>query len=87
MLRKGGSLYMVHRPDRLADIMSSMRECGIEPKYLQLVVSRSGLAANIVLISGIKGAGSELRVLPQIEIRTAGGDYTADIMKIYERNS
>jgi tRNA1Val (adenine37-N6)-methyltransferase len=85
MLRDGGHLYMVHRPDRLADIFSGMRTAGIEPKDMQLVVPKVDKAANIVLIHGVKGAGSELRMLPQITVHTADGGYTDEILKYYER--
>ena len=85
MLREGGHLYMVHRPDRLADIFSGMRDAGIEPKEMQFVVPKENKAANIVLIHGIKGAGSELRMLPQITVHTTDGGYTEDILKYYER--
>ena len=85
MLRDGGHLYMVHRPDRLSDIFSELRTAGIEPKEMQLVVPREGKAANIVLMHGIKGAGPELRVLPQIAVHTADGGYTGEILKYYER--
>ncbi len=85
MLREGGHLYMVHRPDRLADIITELRNSGIEPKEMQLVVPKEGKAANIVLIHGVKGAGPELRMLPQIAVHTADGGYTDDILKYYER--
>ena len=85
MLREGGHLYMVHRPDRLVDIFSGMRAAGIEPKDMQLVVPKADKAANIVLIHGIKGAGSELRMLPHITIHTADGGYTDELLKYYER--
>jgi tRNA1Val (adenine37-N6)-methyltransferase len=85
ILRDGGHLYMVHSPDRLSDIFSELRTAGIEPKEMQLVVPREGKAANIVLMHGIKGAGPELRVLPQIAVHTADGGYTGDILKYYER--
>ncbi len=85
LLKEGGHLYMVHRPDRLADIISSLREAGIEPKEMQLVVPKEGKAANIVLIHGIKGAGAELRMLPQIAVHTDGGGYTGEILRYYER--
>ena len=85
MLKKGGSLYMVHRPDRLADIITEMRAAGIESKELQFVVPKEGRAANIVLIHSVKGAGAELRMLPQIAVHTAEGGYTEDILRIYER--
>jgi tRNA1Val (adenine37-N6)-methyltransferase len=87
MLREGGSLCLVHRPDRLADIICAMREAGIEPKELQLVVPEAGKPANIVLVRGVKGAGPELRTLPVIEVRDKDGSYTALILKIYERTA
>lgn len=85
MLKNGGHLYMVHRPDRLADIFCELRAAGIEPKELQMVVPKPGRAANIVLVHGIKGAGPELRVLPEIAVHTDEGGYTGEIMKYYER--
>lgn len=86
MLKRGGGLYLVHRPDRLADIICAMREAGIEPKYLQMVAPSPDGAANIVLICGIRGAGPELRVLPQIAVHGTDGAYTAEILAAYERN-
>lgn len=85
LLKDGGHLYMVHRPDRLADIFSAMRASGLEPKEMQLVVPRDGKAANIVLIHGVKGAGPELHMLPQIAVHTADGGYTEEILRYYER--
>ena len=85
LLRHGGSLYMVHRPDRLADIICELRAAGLEPKEMQLVSPVSGAAANIVLIHAVKGAGSELRVLPGIAVHLPDGGYTEDILRYYER--
>lgn len=85
LLKDGGSLYLVHRPDRLADIICEMRSAGIEPKEMQMVVPSAGKSANIVLVHGIKGAGPELKMLPEIAVHEAGGGYTAEILKIYER--
>lgn len=83
MLKRGGGLYIVHRPDRLADIMTAMRSAGTEPKYLQMVVPKEGEAPNIVLICGIKAAGPELHVLPQIAVHKNGGGYTDEILRLY----
>ena len=76
---------MVHRPDRLADIFYALRTAGIEPKEMQMVVPKEGAAANIVLIHGIRGAGSELRLLLQIAVHEEDGGYTDAILKYYER--
>lgn len=85
LLGPGGDLYMVHRPDRLVDVFTEMVRNNIEPKDLQLVVPYAGKPANIVLIHGIKGAGRELRVLPEIAIHNTDGNYTDVIQCIYER--
>ena len=85
ILKAGGDCYIVHRPDRLADIFTEMRNCGIEPKTMQLVVPRAGEAANIVLVHGVKGAGRELKLLPDIAVHSEDGGYTDAIERIYER--
>lgn len=85
ILRPGGSLYIVHRPDRLADIIYELRSAGIEPKELQPVTPEPDEAANIVLIHAVKGAGPELRMLPEIAVHAPGGGYTEEILRYYER--
>ncbi|MBQ6622109.1 MAG: tRNA1(Val) (adenine(37)-N6)-methyltransferase [Mogibacterium sp.] len=85
LLKPDGSLYMVHRPSRLTDILTGMRAAGLEPKELQMVVPRAGEPANIVLVRGIKGAGPELRLLPEIAVHGEGQTYTPLIEEIYER--
>ncbi len=85
LLREGGSFYLVHRPDRLADIICAMRDAGIEPKEMQPVVPSAGRSANILLVRGVKGAGPEMRMLPEIAVHETGGGYTPAILRIYER--
>ncbi|MBR7088028.1 MAG: methyltransferase [Mogibacterium sp.] len=86
MLGTGCSLYLVHRPDRLVDIFTALRDAGLEPKELQLVVPAPGEAANIVLIHAVKGAGPELRLLPEIAVHGRDGGYSEEILRIYERH-
>lgn len=85
LLEAGGDFWLVHRPDRLADIFQAMRDNGFEPKEMQMVVPRQGEAANIVLIHGIKNAGKELKILPEIVVHTENGGYTDLIERLYER--
>lgn len=85
LLRTGGSFYLVHRPDRLADIFSALRDAGLEPKEMQMTVPSGGRPANIVLIHAVRGAGPELRILPEIAVHTEDGGYTEEILRIYER--
>lgn len=86
LLPDGGDFFMVHRPDRLVDICTAMRHHRLEPKELQMVTPHPGEPANILLIHGIKGAGPELRMLPNISVRDQDGEYTSLIHRIYERD-
>lgn len=85
LLPTGGRFCMVHRPSRLADIFECCRENGLEPKKLRMVAPHAGEAANIVLIECVKGAGKELKLLPELILREPDGSYTRETEKIYCR--
>ena len=84
-LRTGGSFYLVHRPQRLADIMECARKTGLEPKQLRMVCPHPGEAPNLLLLKCVKGGGSELTVLPSIVVRNRDGGFTEEIDRIYRR--
>lgn len=69
LLRFGGKAALVHRPQRLTDILCLSRDYGLEPKRLQLVYPRPGQEANIVLVEAEKGAKPGLISLPPLIIR------------------
>ncbi len=85
LLREKGDLFLVHRPQRLVDLLTFGRQHRLEAKDLQLVSGHPGEKPNIVLVHMVKGGGAELHVLPQISVREADGQYTADLLRIYER--
>jgi tRNA1Val (adenine37-N6)-methyltransferase len=82
-LKNGGRFCMVHRPSRLADIMETVRKHGLEPKRLRMVAPYIKEAPNILLIECIKGAGKELKILPELVVRTEDGQFTEEIKRIY----
>ena len=63
LLRWGGRFALVHRPQRLAELMYTMHEHGIEPKRLQMVAKDAQSAPNLVLVEGQRGAKPGLVVL------------------------
>jgi tRNA1(Val) A37 N6-methylase TrmN6 len=64
-LKFGGRTCMVHRADRLIDVVSCMRENNIEPKRLQLV-SGGDKEPYLFLIEGVLGGKSGLKILKNI---------------------
>lgn len=84
LLKPKGKFYIVHRPQRLVDILSIMRAVNIEPKKLRLVHPTQDKASNLVLIQGIKGGNPHLIVEKPLYVYQKDGDYTKEIYGIYE---
>lgn len=61
-LRWGGRLCMVHRPERLCDLMCGLRAAGLEPKRLRMVEARAGRAPSLVLIEAARGGRPGLAI-------------------------
>ncbi len=85
MLRERGTMVMIHRPARLAEIFFLARKEGLEPKVMNMVVPRRGKAPNMVLLKMVKGGGTELTVLPELYVYDEQGDHTGRIRDIYRR--
>ncbi len=60
LLRSGGRMCMCHRPERLTDIICSMRANKIEPKRLRFVAKNENTAPWLLLIEGKKDAKPSL---------------------------
>lgn len=83
LLKDKGEFYMVHRPERLVDILSLMRKYKIEPKTIQMVCSNYNKPPKLVLIKGIKNANSFLKFEKNLYIYDEKGEYTEEIKNIY----
>src|SRR5699024_6447995 len=67
-VRPGGKVAMVHRPGRLVDILTLFRAYKLEPKRMQLVYSKKGRDANMLLVEGIRDGKADLTILPPLYI-------------------
>lgn len=85
LLKDNGSLYMVHRPDRLVDIIENLRKFKLEPKKIKFVYPSVGKEANLVLIKATKNAKPFLKIEKPLYIYNEKGKYTDEILKIYEK--
>lgn len=65
-LREGGRLYMVHRSNRLADIVEVGRKYRLEIKTVQFVYDENKEEAVALLIEAVKGAGNHCKVLKPV---------------------
>lgn len=83
LLANRGSLFLVHKSDRVAEIFYEMNRRGIEPKELCFVKSREESVPNIALVRGVKGGKVGLKVLPDIIVFDADNNYTQTVRKLY----
>jgi tRNA1(Val) A37 N6-methylase TrmN6 len=86
LLDNNGVFGMVHRPERLVEILDTMRKYHIEPKRLQFVYPHHNEEANILLIEGRKNGKPGLKLCPPLYSHTKDGEYTEDIKKYFENN-
>ena len=83
ILKPGGRFYMVHRPFRLAEILSAMVQYRIEPKRMRLVYPFVDKEPNMVLIEGLRGGRSRMTVEKPLIVYKEPGVYTDEIYDIY----
>ena len=76
---------MVHRPDRLADIMFLLRKYNMEPKILRFVHPFANKAPNLLLIKAVKNGNSFLKVEKPLIVYNNDNTYTNEILKIYNK--
>ena len=82
-LKPGGRFYMVHRPHRLAEIITVMRQYKLEPKRMKFVHPFADKDANMVLIEAVRGGGAWLKLEPPVIVYKEPGVYTHEIYEIY----
>ena len=85
LLKNNGILAIVHRPERLLDILLEMKENNIEPKKIQLVYPSKDKEANILLIEGTKNGNPGLKILPPIYAHDEDGNYTEQVKRYFEK--
>lgn len=85
LLRWGGSLCLVHKPERLTDLLCALRESGLEPKRLRLVCARPEKAPSLVLLEARRGGRPGLNVEPSLILENPDGSPGAELERIYFR--
>lgn len=85
LLVPGGKIALIHRPERLADIIRLMYENKIEPKRLRFVHPYPQKTATMILIEGAKHGGKKLFLEPPLYIYDENKNHTEEINRIYGR--
>ena len=87
LLKSNGEFYMVHRMDRIVDILFLLRKYRLEPKIIQFVQPKISKEPNLILIKAIKDAGNGLTIEKPLVVYDDNGNYTDEVLKIYNKKS
>ena len=83
LLKNNGSLCLVHRTDRLIEIIESMKNNNIEPKRIRFIYPKEGKESNLVLIDGHKNGKPGLKILDPLYVHNDDGSYTEEVLKMF----
>lgn len=86
LLRWGGKFCLVHKPERLADVLCALRDAGTEAKRLRFVHSRAADPPSLFLAEGCRGGRPGITVEPPLILQNGDGTPTAELNAIYFRN-
>lgn len=83
LLKDKGEIYIVHRCERLVDVICNLRKYNLEPKEIQYIQSNINVAPVLFLIKAVKNAKSFLKILKPLIVYDDDGGYTKEIKEIY----
>lgn len=84
LLKNKGNIAIVHRPERLIDIIEEMRKNNIEPKKVEFIYPGKNKDANILLIEGIKNGKPGLKILKPLYSHLENGEYTDELKNFFQ---
>lgn len=83
ILKNNGKIAIVHRTDRLIDIINCMQKYNIEPKRLKLIYPFSNSESNLVLVEGVKDGKKGLKIEKSLIVHNQDGTYTKEIQEVF----
>ncbi len=83
LLKNNGSLCIVHRTERLIEIIDEMRNNNIEPKRIRFIYPKKNSESNLVLVDGRKNGKVGLKLLSPLIVHNDDNSYTDEILKMF----
>ena len=81
VLKPCGKLFMVHRADRMCDVITTMRKYRIEPKRMRIVYPSENKAASLILVEGAEGGRAQLKMESAVFMYDNEGNYLQSLEK------
>ena len=84
LLKNNGSLVMVHRVERLSEIIELSKKYNLEIKKIQFIYPKIDHEANMLLFEAVKNGKSGIKIMPPVIVHDEEGNYKEEIKKIFK---
>lgn len=85
LLKNRGSFVMVHRTERLAEIIELLKKYRLEPKRIRFVHPKKNSESNLVLIESVKNSNIGVKVLSPLIVHDENSNYTKEVLEMFKR--
>ena len=83
ILDNRGRFSMVHRPDRMIEILDLMQKYEIEPKRIRFVYPKVGRESHVLLVEGIYKGKKGLKIEPPLYAHNEDGSYSNEVRRMF----
>lgn len=87
LLKNNGRFAMVHRTERLVEILMVLRENGLVPKKMQFIYPDYGKESKLFMVEAVKNGRDALKLLSPLYVHNSNGSYRNEILKIFNRDN
>ena len=84
LLKENGNFYMVHRTERLIEILDELKKYKLTPKVIQFIYPNINKESKLFMIKATKGGKPGLKVIDGIYVHNEDGTYRDEIKEIFE---
>ena len=84
LLKNNGRLAMVHRTERLIEILFTLKNNGLVPKKMQFIYPNDNKESKLFMVEAVKNGNDTLKLLPPLYVHNEDGSYKEEILKIFK---
>ena len=85
LVKYGGRVAFVYRPERVCELICDMKQVDLEPKRIRFVQQNIHAAPSAVLIEARRGSAPGVQILPPLLVCGEDGIQTEEYLIIYHR--
>lgn len=85
LVKFGGRVAFVYRPERVCELISQMKARQLEPKRMRFVHQHAAAVPSAVLIEARRGSAPGVQILPPLLVCGENGEHTKEYRTIYHR--